>query len=277
MALAGLSAEEVARRSRHKTAHVLDLFADPNPNPSLRLYLDLANGAGAQLEGVRGNTPAAVVAHLAALARDNAITVSALARSSGVSRPQLSTLFNDPDPNPTLATLDRLVTALGAESQFGLVRAVDEADAEEDEVEEDEAEEDEAEEDEAEEDEAEEDEVEEDEAEEDEAEEDEAEEDEVEEDEAEEDEVEEDEAEEDEAEEDDDETEEEDTDDSEAVVETLQRQNTQLQQRVRTNEAELAQLKKDERWRGLKRAAGIVTSGLAGAALAVAVLKRSKK
>jgi transcriptional regulator with XRE-family HTH domain len=265
MALSGLSAEEVARRSRHKTAHVLDLFADPNPNPSLRLYLDLANGAGAQLEGVRGNTPGAVVAHLAALARDNGITVSALARSSGVSRPQLSTLFNDPDPNPTLATLDRLVTALGAESQFGLVRAVDEADAEEDEVEEDEVEEDEAEEDEAEEDEAEEDEAEEDEAEEDEAEEDEDEEDEAEEDEAEEDE---DDAEGDEAEEE---------DDSEAVVETLQRQNTQLQQRVRTNEAELAQLKKDERWRGFKRAAGIVTSGLAGAALAVAVLKRSKK
>ena len=127
----GSSRGAVATRSRHKTAHVLDLFADENPNPSLRLYLDLVAVAGARLQGVDDNTPAGVVAHLAALARDNQITMSALARSSGVSRPLLSTLFNDPDPNPSLTTIDRIVTALDAGPGFALVSAEGEADDEE--------------------------------------------------------------------------------------------------------------------------------------------------
>ena len=126
----GSSTGAVAKRSRHKTAHVLDLFADENPNPSLRLYLDLATVAGARLQGVDDNTPAAVVAHLAALARDNQITLSALARASGVSRPLLSTLFNDPDPNPSLTTIDRIVAALDAGTGFALVSADEEAAAE---------------------------------------------------------------------------------------------------------------------------------------------------
>ena len=197
----GSSTGAVAKRSRHKTAHVLDLFADENPNPSLRLYLDLANVAGARLQGVDESTPAGVVAHLAALARDNQITLSALARASGVSRPLLSTLFNDPDPNPSLATIDRIVTALDAGPGFALVSAEgadadeaddeteandqadeeadeeaddEEADAEEDDAEEDDAEEDDADEDDADEDEADEDEADEDEADEDEADKDEA-------------------------------------------------------------------------------------------------------
>ena len=127
----GSSRGAVATRSRHKTAHVLDLFADENPNPSLRLYLDLVAVAGARLQGVDDNTPAGVVAHLAALARDNQITMSALARSSGVSRPLLSTLFNDPDPNPSLTTIDRIVTALDAGPGFALVSAEGEADDDE--------------------------------------------------------------------------------------------------------------------------------------------------
>ncbi len=127
--VSGSSTEAIAKRSRHKTTHVLDLFADPNPNPTMRLYLELVNVAGARLKGIDDNTPAAVVAHLAALVRDKGLTVSSVARTSGVSRQQLSTLFNDADPSPTLATIDRLVAELGAEPDFGLVRASQAADA----------------------------------------------------------------------------------------------------------------------------------------------------
>lgn len=91
----GSTTEAVAKRSRHKTAHVLELFADPAPNPTMRLYLELVSVAGARLKGVDDNTPAAVVAHLAALVRDKGLTVSSVARTSGVSRQQLSTLFCD--------------------------------------------------------------------------------------------------------------------------------------------------------------------------------------
>ena len=127
----GSSTEAVAKRSRHKTAHVLDLFADENPNPSLRLYLELASVAGARFGGVQDTTPAAVVAHLATVAKDNEITLASLARASSVGRPLLSTLFNDPDPNPSLATIDRIVTALDAASDFDLVPATQVEDAEE--------------------------------------------------------------------------------------------------------------------------------------------------
>ena len=111
----GSSTEAVAKRSRHKTAHVLDLFADENPNPSLRLYLELASVAGARFGGVQDTTPAAVVAHLATVAKDNEITLASLARASSVGRPLLSTLFNDPDPNPSLATICLLYTSDAAD------------------------------------------------------------------------------------------------------------------------------------------------------------------
>ena len=79
----GSSTGTVAKRSRHKTAHVLDLFADENPNPSLRLYLELASVAGARFGGVQDTTPAAVVAHLATVAKDNEITLAAPRTTSG--------------------------------------------------------------------------------------------------------------------------------------------------------------------------------------------------
>ena len=50
----GSSRGAVATRSRHKTAHVLDLFADENPNPSLRLYLDLVAVFDPELRGPIG-------------------------------------------------------------------------------------------------------------------------------------------------------------------------------------------------------------------------------
>jgi len=39
----------------------------------------------------------------------------------------LSTLFNDPNPNPIFATFDRLIVALGAEQEFTLVPFIDNA------------------------------------------------------------------------------------------------------------------------------------------------------
>jgi hypothetical protein len=61
------------------------------------------------------------------MVRENIATVSALAKVADVNRSQLSRMFNDPAPNPTLATFDRLVVALGAERDFVLVSYVDEA------------------------------------------------------------------------------------------------------------------------------------------------------
>jgi len=266
--LSGSSTEAIAKRSRHKTAHVLDLFADPNPNPTMRLYLELVSVAGARLKGVDDNTPAAVVAHLAALVRDKGLTVSALARASGVSRQQLSTLFNDADPSPTLATIDRLVAELGAEPDFGLVRAdqpvarteadgeeaddaddADDADEEADDADADAAELD------------------------DDADDEEAELD--------------DDA--DDADDDADEEADEEADaddqaaDDDAVADgalarqTLEEQNNQLQRRVWTSEAEIQQLREQGRWSTLKKLAAAVGGGLVGAGITAAVLKRRKE
>ena len=265
----GSSKEAVAQRSRHKTAHVLDLFADENPNPSLRLYLELASVAGARFGGVQDTTPAAVVAHLATVAKDNEITLASLARASSVGRPLLSTLFNDPDPNPSLATIDRIVTALDAASDFDLVPATPVEDAEE-------AEDEEAEDEEAEDDEAEDEEAEDDEAEDDEAEDDEAEDGEAEDDAAEDDEAEDDAAEEDEEAEDGEDDDGAQDDERAAVVGALREQNTQLQQRVVTKEAEIDHLREQGRWSTFKKLASAVGGGLVGAAVTVAVLKRRK-
>ena len=43
------------------------------------------------------------------------ISTVALAKKTGMARPMLSTLLNHPDPNPSLATFDRIVAALNAE------------------------------------------------------------------------------------------------------------------------------------------------------------------
>ena len=213
----GSSTEAVAKRSRHKTAHVLDLFADENPNPSLRLYLELASVAGARFSAVQDTTPAAVVAHLATVAKDNEITLASLARASSVGRPLLSTLFNDPDPNPSLATIDRIVTALDAASDFDLVPATQAGDEDGDQAEDGEAEDGEA--------------------------------------------------------EDDDGAR---GDEQAAVVGALREQNTQLQRRVVTKEAEIDHLREQGRWSTLKKLATAVGGGLVGAGITVAVLKRRK-
>ncbi len=55
----GLSKEEVAKRSAHKTAHVLELFEKQEPNPTLKLYLGVVEAAGGRLNGVSDNSPRA--------------------------------------------------------------------------------------------------------------------------------------------------------------------------------------------------------------------------
>lgn len=118
----GKTTQQLAERSEHSSAHVLELFAHPEPNPKLGLYLELVQTAGARFAGVSVNEPAAAIARIKEIIeREKIQTVSALAKVSGINRSQLSSLLNASDPNPTLATFDRLVTALGVEEEFGLV------------------------------------------------------------------------------------------------------------------------------------------------------------
>ena len=123
MRRAGMSKETVAKRSQHTAARILALFDQPQPNPPLQLFLDLLAAAGASFNGVSDNTSAAVIARVKEITvRDN-VSISALARSTGIRRPHLSSLFNAPDPNPMLATFAQLVVALGVEKEMCLVHA----------------------------------------------------------------------------------------------------------------------------------------------------------
>jgi len=102
------------------------LFKEPDPNPTLELFLDLMEAAGARFHGVVLNKPKAVIKRLKeVMTRENVSTLSALSTVSGVNRSQLSTMWNQKEPNPMLATFDRLVVALGAEQDFVLVNLHD--------------------------------------------------------------------------------------------------------------------------------------------------------
>lgn len=123
----GMTKEELAELSERNVAHVLGLFEQPDPNPSLELFLDLVDAAGARFHSVEANEPRAVIERLKEImSREQVLTVSALAKVSGVNRSQLSSLLNNPDPNPSLLTFHRLVVALGAERDFVLVSKFDE-------------------------------------------------------------------------------------------------------------------------------------------------------
>jgi hypothetical protein len=260
-----MSKEAVAKQSGHKPGHVLALLADPSPNPSLRLYLDLLDAAGARFAGVDENTTRAVVEHFAAVMEERDISTSKLARLADVNRAQLSTLLNDPDPNPKLAVIDRIVEALEIEDEFGLVSATVSGDSDEDEAEVDENEEEVDDEDAAEEDEIDDEEVDDDEVDEDEVDDDEVDDDEIDDEEVDDDEVDDDdeEVDDDEDEVDDDEGEDEvdedEVDDDQAAaddiaaeqaeqIRTLQQQNAALQRQVQQNQAELSELKGKKPW-----------------------------
>lgn len=125
MRRAGTTKDEVARKSKHGTAHVLEMFNAQDPNPSLRLYLEILDVAGARLTGVKDNTPKAVVNRLAELRDQRGLNNAELNRRSGVPRQTISTLFNDPEPNPGLAMVDKLVEALEAYKEFSIVSVDD--------------------------------------------------------------------------------------------------------------------------------------------------------
>jgi len=122
MRQANLTKEQLAERSNHSVPHVLALFREPDPNPTLDLFLDLLQAAGARFHGVSLNQPIEVIKRLKEImARENIRSLSALAKVAEVNRSQLSTMWNQEAPNPMLATFDRLVVALGAEQDFVLV------------------------------------------------------------------------------------------------------------------------------------------------------------
>jgi len=56
-----------------------------------------------------------VVAALKQARTDRGLSLSDVAARSGIDRSQLSRLENDPHPNPTLSTLNRLAHAIGVE------------------------------------------------------------------------------------------------------------------------------------------------------------------
>ncbi len=117
----GLSKEEVAKRSAHKTAHVLELFEQQEPNPTLKLYLGVVEAAGGRLHGVSDNSPRAFMQRFSQLCERENITVSELARRAGLNRSSLSSLLNRQSPNPKLQTIDAIVTALGVEADIMVV------------------------------------------------------------------------------------------------------------------------------------------------------------
>lgn len=127
----GMTKEQLAERSGHNAAHVLSLFTQAEPNPSLRLFLDLVEKSGARFHGVPDNRSVAVVARMKeVMAREKISSISALAKVTGMNRSQLSTMFNEADPNPSLVTFDRLVVTLGAERDFTIVKFLDQQVAE---------------------------------------------------------------------------------------------------------------------------------------------------
>lgn len=118
---ARLTRGEVARRSKHDVGYVLALFSQANPNPSLRLYLDLLEAAGARMATVGGNTVRHVIGRINELRKAVDLSVTALAKRAGLQRSHLSRILNDDNPNMQLAVFDALISALGAEEEMRLV------------------------------------------------------------------------------------------------------------------------------------------------------------
>lgn len=116
-----MSREDVARRSGHDFGHVLELFDQDDPNPTLHFYLDLLEAAGARMDTANGNSVEHVVTRLGELRKRADLTVAELARRSGMRRPHLSGIINGSRANMQLAVFDVLVTVLGAEEEMMLV------------------------------------------------------------------------------------------------------------------------------------------------------------
>lgn len=121
MTSTGLSPEDLARRARRDRATVAGLLGRGDRQTSLRLFLDLVRHAGARLNGALETTPRALFQRLKELLTQQELTITSLARRSGIHRTQLSTLFNHPDPNPCLLTVQRIVASLSAEAEVNLI------------------------------------------------------------------------------------------------------------------------------------------------------------
>lgn len=125
-----MTRDELAKRSSLCAPDVIALFQQDEPNPTLEVYLDLVQQAGARFNGVETNEPLALIKRIKEImARENISNVSALSRVAGVHRSTLSTLLNAAAPNPTLDVFDKLVHALGGEQDFVLVSYSDKAEA----------------------------------------------------------------------------------------------------------------------------------------------------
>ncbi|MBL9100392.1 MAG: helix-turn-helix domain-containing protein [Myxococcales bacterium] len=126
----GMTRDELAKRSSLCAPDVIALFQQDEPNPTLEVYLNLVQQAGARFNGVETNEPLALIRRIKEImARENISNVSALSRVAGVHRSTLSTLLNAAAPNPTLDVFDKLVHALGGEQDFVLVSYSDKAEA----------------------------------------------------------------------------------------------------------------------------------------------------
>jgi hypothetical protein len=113
--------EKLAERSQHSAAHVREMFERADPNPTLRLYLELVQLSGARFQGVTTNQPVEVIKRIKEiLVRENIATVSALAKVAQINRSQLSTLFNDPTRTrplrPSIASSSRSVPSRNSPS-----------------------------------------------------------------------------------------------------------------------------------------------------------------
>jgi transcriptional regulator with XRE-family HTH domain len=115
-----LSPTEVARRSGHDVHHILKMFESGGPTPTLRIYLDLLEAAGACFAGVKVNKVPAVLAHINALRRRGDLKIAEFAKRAGMKRPHLSRICNGKQ-GIGIECFDSLVTALGAEEDMRLV------------------------------------------------------------------------------------------------------------------------------------------------------------
>ena len=115
-----LTSAEVARRSGHDVHHILKMFEPGGPTPTLRIYLDLLEAAGACFAGVKVNNVSAVLAQINARRLRANLEIAELAKRAGMKRPHLSRICNGKQ-GIGIECFDSLVTALGAEDDMRLV------------------------------------------------------------------------------------------------------------------------------------------------------------
>jgi transcriptional regulator with XRE-family HTH domain len=118
---ADISPETLAKRVKRDRAAVVNLLRQTDRQTSLRRFLDLVRNAGACLCGVPDTTPTAVFRRLREIVSEQGLSITTLARRSGINRSHLSELFSRPDPNPCLRTVQRMVVALNCDTEMMLV------------------------------------------------------------------------------------------------------------------------------------------------------------